>query len=205
MHETCRNSRGAGSSPMCCSPAFCAREIVGGSACVSGFERILRKSLEASLAARGCKDAEGQTSFWSRAEIAAPATATVVGRAKAGYAALGVSAGGMERPFGAAPDSAAVRRGLSSRLCRYAAAHARLESAEAGATRPRTPRSRNRPLAERALAATKKRAPHGKLAWYLSTKAAFCCSPCGVVCGPSAATLPCNMLGTGTTESPRWQ
>jgi transposase len=69
---------------------------------------------------------------------------------------------------------------------------------------PQKPEQRARERREaRALAATKKRASNGKLAWYFSMKVASCCNHCGVACGPSAATRPCSTPGTGTLGSPR--
>lgn len=205
VHETHWNSRGARSSPTCGSPAFCAGEIVGESGCGGRLQFVIRQPLETSLAARRCADAAGQASPGARAEVVAAGTAEIAGGTAPGFTALGLRTRRVVGTARAGFDSSAICRGLSPRLCRNALTSARLESAKARAACSRAPRSRNRPLAERALAAVKKRAPSGKLAWFLSMKVASCCSRCVVACGPSAAILPCNMPGTDTIALQRWQ
>lgn len=201
-YETFRNSRGAGSSPMYRSPAFCAGEIAGGSGCFSGFECFVGQSLETRLVARRCEGVVREASPGSGAEAVVTGTAAVSRCAEAGFAILGLCAGGMEWTSRAALDLAVVRPGISPRLRRHAAAPVGMESAETGATGSRAARSGDRSLAARHVAATKKRASNAKLAWFFSMKAASCCSPCGDECGPNVVTRRCSTPGIVTIESP---
>ncbi len=106
-----------------------------------------------------------------------PSKRSIADALKQGTRHWGYSPCGLDLPAGAGLDSATVRRGVSRGLCGYAASQARLESAEAGAACPRTQRTGHRPLAPREMAAAKKRASNGKLAWFFSTKAAILLQP----------------------------
>lgn len=111
------------------------------------------------------------------------------------HTVLGLCAGGMDGTFGARHDPAIVRRGFSSGICAAAAASVGLESAEARAASARTQRGGHCPLASRILAATKKRASNGKLAWFFSMKVGSCCNRCGGVCGHRREIRPSSARG----------
>jgi hypothetical protein len=140
VHGIPWNSRGAGSSPTCGSQAFCAGEIVGESGCGGWFQFVIRQSLAAGLATRRGANATAQTSPRARAEVVAPGAAEIAEGTAAGFAALGLRTGRVVCTACAGFDSAAVCRGLSSRLRRNALASARLEFAETRATRSRIER-----------------------------------------------------------------
>jgi len=106
---------------------------------------------------------------------------------------------------GPRPDSPTVWRRIQRGLCGHGSAQTWLESTEARATRSRTKRTGHRPMAPRRMAAAKKRASNGKLAWFFLMKVAICSSLCGGACGLRLAKRRCNMPGTDTIESRRWR
>lgn len=162
-HETNRKPRNARSPSNNRGQAFREGYVADGRGCDRRVQRVIGTSLEESVGAR--KQASVQASFRKNAQIVSAAAKRIGGGTGSRHAVLGICAGWLERTVGAGHDPATVRRGVSSGICAAVAASARLESAEAGAARPRTKRGGHRLLASRNLAATKKRASSGKLAW----------------------------------------
>ncbi len=149
------------------------------------------------------EQASVQASFGKNAQIVRASAKRIGAGTGSRYAMLGICAGWLDRTVGARHDPATVWRGLSSRICAAVAVSARLESPKAGATRPRTKRGRHRPLASRNLAATKKRASSGKLAWFFSTKVGIFCNHRGGGYGHRPAIRPFSVLGIDAIASRR--
>lgn len=200
-HETNRKPRDARSPSNNRSQAFREGNAVDGSGCGRWFERFIGASLEAGVEARW--QAAVQASSGQSAQVVRSRTERTGRGVIARHTVLGLCTGWMDRAFGARHDPAIVRRGVSSRVRATFVASVGLESAEAGAPRSRAKRGGHCPLASRILAATKKRASSVKLAWFFSTKVAFCCSRCGGVYGRRRATLPCSARGIDGIESRR--
>lgn len=192
-HETNRKPRDARSPSKNRGQALREGHVVDGSGCGGGLQRVFGTPVEEGVETWRQATVQASSRQSSQA-VSSPADR--IGRCLgARHTVLGVRGGWMDWTLGTRPDRAIVRRGVSSGICAAATASAGLESAEAGAARPRTKRSGHRPLASRRVAATKKRASSIKLAWYLSMKAGFCCSRCGGVCGCRRATHPCSAPG----------
>ena len=200
-HETNREPRSTRSSSNNRGQAFREGCVVDGSGCDRGLQRVIGASLEESLEAR--RQATAQTSFGKKAQIVCAAAARITGGSGSRHPVLGICAGWLDRTVGAGHNPATVRRGVSSGVCAAVTASARLEPTETGAACPRTKRGRHRPLASRNLAATKKRASSGKLAWFFSTKAAIFCNLCGGGYGRPSATRRFSASGIDAIASRR--
>ena len=194
-HETIRKPRVARSPSKDRGQALREGHVVDGSGCGRRLQRFLGTPLEKRLEA--WKQATVPASSGQSSQACCPPTDRIGRCLDARHTVLGVCTGRMDRTPGAGHDPATVRRGFSSGICAAAVASTGLESAEARAARPRTPRGGHRPLASRILAATKKRASNSKLAWFFSMKVGFCCSPCGGECGRRQATRPSSVPGIG--------
>jgi hypothetical protein len=201
LHATHRKPRGARRSSKNRGPAFREGHVVDGTGCGGWCQCFLGASLEDGVGT-GQQASSPATSRQSSQAVLAAAKRTGRGL-DAGYASLGIRAGWLGRSVGARHDPALVRCGLSSGIRAAVVAPMGLESAAAGAPRPRTKRSGHRPLASRLLAATKKRAWSAKLAWHFSAKVAICCNLCDGGLGRLAVARPCNTRGTDATESRR--
>ncbi len=200
-HETNRKPRNARSPSNNRGQALREGYVVDGSGCDCGLQRVIGTSLEEIVEAR--QQATVQASFGKNAQIVGASTKRIGRRTDSRYAVLGICAGWLERTVGAGRDTATIRRGVSSGICAAVAASTRLESTEAGAARPRTKRGGHRPLASRNLAATKKRALSGKLAWFFSMKVGIFCNRCGDAYGHRPATRPFSVPGIDAIASLR--
>lgn len=198
-HETNRKPRNARSPSKNRGQAFRERDVVDGSGCDCGLQRVIGTSLEESVEAR--QQATVQASFGKNAQIIGASAKRIGGGTGSRHAVLGICAGWLDRTVGAGHDPATIRRGVSSGVCAAVTASARLESTEAGAARPRTKRGRHCLLASRNLAATKKRASSGKLAWFFSTKVGIFCNRCGGGYGRRLATRPFSASGIDAIAS----
>ena len=200
-HETNRKPRNARSPSNNRGQAFREGYVVDGSGCDRGLQCVIGTSLEESVEAR--QQATVQASFGENAQIVGASAKRIGGGTGSRHAVLGICAGWLDRTVGAGHDPATVRRGVSSRICAAVAASARLESTEAGAARPRTKRGGHRPLASRNLAATKKRASSGKLAWSFSTKVGIFCNRGVGGYGRQPAIRPFSVSGIDAIASRR--
>lgn len=200
-HETNRKPRKARSPSNDRGQVLREGYVVDGSGCNRGLQCVVGASLEESVGTR--PHATFEASFRKDAQTVGAPARRIGGGADSRYSVLGICAGWLDRAVGSRHDPAPVRRGVPSRICAAVAASARLESTEAGAARPRTKRGGHCLLASRSLAATKKRASTGKLAWFFSTKVGIFCNRCGGGYGHRPAIRLCSVPGIDATASQR--
>ena len=185
-HATKRKPRNARSPSNHRGPALREGYVVDGSGCDRGFQRVIGTSLEDSMEAR--QQATVQTSPRKKTQIIGASAKRIDRCTGSRYATLGICPRWLDRTIGAGHDTATIRRRVSSGVCAAVAASARLDSPKAGAARPRTKRGGHRLLASRNLAATKKRASSGKLAWFFLMKVGIFFNRCGDGYGRRLAT-----------------
>lgn len=161
-HETKRKPRDARSPSNNCSQALREGDVIDGSGCSRGLQRVIGAPLEEGLEA--WRQATVQASSRQNSQVVGPSTDRTGRRLGARLTDLGVCIGWLDRSPGAGPDPATVRRGVSPGVCAAVTAPVGLECAEAGAASSRTRRASDCPLAPRGMAAAKKRASNVKLA-----------------------------------------
>lgn len=203
LHETIRKSRSARSPSENRSPAVRAGNDVDRGSCCGGCQCVLGTSVEGGVAARWqavCKTPSGP-----KTEAFGSSAIRIGCRPEARDAALGIRTVGVDRTAGTRHDPAPLWRAVPPHLCAPFAASTRLESAEADTASARAKRNGNRPLEPRELAAAKKRASNGKLAWYFSMKVASCCSLCVESFGLRRDKRRSNESGIVTIGSLLWR